>query len=79
MSRQWEGLVQQAPSSPTLKIKSYIFNMPFRSAIKVILAKSMNATFVQPNPAMDLDVRSHPQEINIVAGFGEWRLGTGHS
>src|SRR4029453_10026893 len=50
-----------------IKIEWYVYNAG-PSAMEAIFAKSIDVTYVGPNPAINAYVRSRAQEIRIVAG-----------
>jgi NitT/TauT family transport system substrate-binding protein len=66
MSRQGNGWFEQR-LGPDVKIEWYVYNAG-PSAMEAIFAKSIDVTYVGPNPAINAYVRSRGQEIRIVAG-----------
>src|SRR6478735_6623557 len=66
MSRHGKGWFEQR-LGPDVKIEWYVYNAG-PSAMEAIFAKSIDATYVGPNPAINAYVRSRGQEIRIVAG-----------
>jgi len=66
MSRQGKGWFEQR-LGPDVKIEWYVYNAG-PSAMEAIFAKSIDLTYVGPNPAINAYVRSRGQEIRIVAG-----------
>src|SRR4029078_3501683 len=66
MSRHGKGWFEQS-LGPDVKIEWYVYNAG-PSAMEAIFAKSIDATYVGPNPAINAYVRSRGQEIRIVAG-----------
>jgi NitT/TauT family transport system substrate-binding protein len=66
MSRQGKGWFEQR-LGPNVKIEWYLYNAgPI--ATEAIFAKSIDVTYVGPNPAINAYVRSGGKEIRIVAG-----------
>ena len=66
MSRQGKGWFEQR-LGPNVKIEWYLYNAG-PSATEAIFAKSIDVTYVGPNPAINAYVRSGGKEIRIVAG-----------
>ena len=66
LSRQGKGWFEQR-LGPDVKIEWYVYNAG-PSAMEAIFAKSIDVTYVGPNPAINAYVRSRGQEIRIVAG-----------
>jgi len=66
MSRNGKGWFEQR-LGPDVKIEWYVYNAG-PSAMEAIFAKSIDLTYVGPNPAINAYVRSGGQEIRIVAG-----------
>jgi NitT/TauT family transport system substrate-binding protein len=66
MSRRGQGWFEQR-LGPDVKIEWYVYNAG-PSAVEAIFAKSIDVTYVGPNPAINAYVRSRGQEIRIVAG-----------
>jgi NitT/TauT family transport system substrate-binding protein len=66
MSRHGKGWFEQR-LGPDVKIEWYVYNAG-PSAMEAIFAKSIDVTYVGPNPAINAYVRSRGQEIRIVAG-----------
>ena len=66
LSRQGKGWFEER-LGPDVKIEWYIYNAG-PSAVEAIFAKSIDLTYVGPNPAINAYVRSRGQEIRIVAG-----------
>jgi len=66
MSRQGKGWFEQR-LGPDIKIEWYLYNAG-PSATEAIFAKSIDVTYVGPNPAINAYVRSGGKEIRIVAG-----------
>ena len=66
MSRQGKGWFEQR-LGPNIKIEWYLYNAG-PSATEAIFAKSIDMTYVGPNPAINAYVRSGGKEIRIVAG-----------
>ena len=66
MSRKGEGWFERR-LGPDVKIEWYVYNAG-PSAIEAIFAKSIDLTYVGPNPAINAYVRSGGQEVRIVAG-----------
>ena len=66
MSRQGKGWFEQR-LGPDIKIEWYVYNAG-PSAMEAIFAKSIDVTYVGPNPAINAYVRSRGQEVRIVAG-----------
>src|ERR1700741_1401441 len=68
MSRRGKGWFEPR-LGPDVKIEWYVYNAG-PSAMEAIFAKSIDVTYVGPNPAINAYVRSRGQEIRIVAGAG---------
>ena len=66
LSRQGKGWFEER-LGPDIKIEWYVYNAG-PSAVEAIFAKSIDLTYVGPNPAINAYVRSQGQEIRIVAG-----------
>ena len=66
MSRRGQGWFEQR-LGPDVKVEWYVYNAG-PSAVEAIFAKSIDVTYVGPNPAINAYVRSRGQEIRIVAG-----------
>jgi NitT/TauT family transport system substrate-binding protein len=66
LSRQGKGWFEER-LGPDFKIEWYVYNAG-PSAVEAIFAKSIDLTYVGPNPAINAYVRSRAQEIRIVAG-----------
>jgi NitT/TauT family transport system substrate-binding protein len=66
LSRQGKGWFEERLGSD-IKIEWYVYNAG-PSAVEAIFAKSIDLTYVGPNPAINAYVRSQGQEIRIVAG-----------
>ena len=66
LSRQGKGWFEER-LGPDVKIEWYVYNAG-PSAVEAIFAKSIDLTYVGPNPAINAYVRSRGQEIRIVAG-----------
>jgi NitT/TauT family transport system substrate-binding protein len=66
MSRHGKGWFEER-LGPDIKIEWYVYNAG-PSAMEAIFAKSIDFTYVGPNPAINAYVRSRGQEIRIVAG-----------
>jgi NitT/TauT family transport system substrate-binding protein len=66
MSRQGNGWFEQR-LGPDVKIEWYVYNAG-PSAMEAIFAKSIDVTYVGPNPAINAYVRSGGKEIRLVAG-----------
>jgi len=66
LSRQGKGWFEER-LGPDVKIEWYVYNAG-PSAVEAIFAKSIDLTYVGPNPAINAYVRSRAQEIRIVAG-----------
>ena len=66
LSRQGKGWFEER-LGPDIKIEWYVYNAG-PSAVEAIFAKSIDLTYVGPNPAINAYVRSRGQEIRIVAG-----------
>jgi sulfonate transport system substrate-binding protein len=66
MSRQGKGWFEQR-LGPDIKIEWYVYNAG-PSAMEAVFAKSIDMTYVGPNPAINAYVRSGGKEIRIVGG-----------
>lgn len=66
MSRQGKGWFEQRLGAD-VTVEWYVYNAG-PSAVEAIFAKSIDVTYVGPNPAINAFVRSRGQEIRIVAG-----------
>ncbi|MGA8962983.1 MAG: ABC transporter substrate-binding protein [Pseudolabrys sp.] len=66
LSRQGKGWFEQRLGNG-VQIEWYVYNAG-PSAMEAIFAKSIDVTYVGPNPAINAFVRSRGQEIRIVAG-----------
>jgi NitT/TauT family transport system substrate-binding protein len=66
LSREGKGWFEQR-LGPGVKVEWYVYNAG-PSAMEAIFAKSIDVTYVGPNPAINAYVRSRGQEIRIVAG-----------
>jgi NitT/TauT family transport system substrate-binding protein len=66
MSRHGKGWFEER-LGPGIKIEWYVYNAG-PSAMEAIFAKSIDVTYVGPNPAINAYVRSRGKEIRIVAG-----------
>ena len=66
MSRNKKGWFEQR-LGPDIKIEWYVYNAG-PSAMEAIFAKSIDVTYVGPNPAINAYVRSRGQEVRIIAG-----------
>ncbi|MGA9197373.1 MAG: ABC transporter substrate-binding protein [Pseudolabrys sp.] len=66
LSRQGKGWFEQRLGNG-VEIEWYVYNAG-PSAMEAIFAKSIDVTYVGPNPAINAFVRSRGQEIRIVAG-----------
>src|SRR6185312_16623014 len=66
MSRQGKGWFEQR-LGPNVKIEWYVYNAG-PSAMEAVFAKSIDLTYVGPNPAINAYARSRRQEVRIVAG-----------
>src|SRR5262249_30421898 len=55
---------------PDLKIEWFVYNAG-PSAIEAIFARSIDLTYVGPNPALNGYVKSRGEEVRIVAGSAE--------
>jgi len=66
LSRHGKGWFEERVG-PDVKIEWYVYNAG-PSAVEAIFAKSIDLTYVGPNPAINAYVRSRGQEIRIVAG-----------
>jgi NitT/TauT family transport system substrate-binding protein len=66
MSRRGKGCFEQR-LGPDIKIEWYVYNAG-PSAMEAIFAKSIDVTYVGPNPAINAFVRSGGKEIRIVGG-----------
>lgn len=66
LSRQGKGWFEQR-LGPDVTIDWYVFNAG-PSAIEAIFARSIDITYVGPNPAINGFVKSNGQEIRVIAG-----------
>jgi NitT/TauT family transport system substrate-binding protein len=66
MSRQGKDWFEQR-LGPDVKIEWYIYNAG-PSAMEAVFAKSIDLTYVGPNPAINAYFKSRGQEVRIVAG-----------
>lgn len=66
MSRQGKGWFEQR-LGPNVKIEWYVYNAG-PSAMEALFAKSIDVTYVGPNPAINAYVRSRGQEVRIIGG-----------
>ena len=66
MSRQGKGWFEQR-LGPDVKIEWYVYNAG-PSAMEAMFAKSIDLTYVGPNPAINAYVRSRGEEVRVVAG-----------
>jgi NitT/TauT family transport system substrate-binding protein len=66
LSRQGRGWFEQR-LGPEVTIQWFVYNAG-PSAIEAVLAKSIDLTYVGPNPAINAYARSRGEEVRIVAG-----------
>lgn len=66
LSRQGKGWFEQRLGSG-VKLEWYVYNAG-PSAMEAVFAKSIDLTYVGPNPAINAYARSHGREVRIVAG-----------
>ncbi len=66
LSRQGKGWFEQR-LGPEVKIEWFVFNAG-PSAMEAIFARSLDITYVGPNPAINAHLKSGGREIRIVAG-----------
>jgi len=66
LSRQGKGWFEQR-LGPNVKIEWYVYNAG-PSAMEAIFAKSIDLTYVGPNPAINAYAKSRGREVRIVAG-----------
>jgi NitT/TauT family transport system substrate-binding protein len=66
LSRQGKGWFEQR-LGPEVTVQWYVYNAG-PSAIEAILAKSIDLTYVGPNPAINAYAKSRGEEVRIVAG-----------
>ena len=66
LSRQGKGWFEQR-LGPDVKIEWYVYNAG-PSAIEAIFAKSIDLTYVGPNPALNGYVKSRGLDVRVVAG-----------
>src|SRR5207344_2668287 len=66
LSRQGKGWFEQRLGTNT-KIEWFVYNAG-PSAMEAIFAKSIDLTYVGPNPAINAYVKSRGAEVRIVAG-----------
>src|ERR1700694_2005408 len=69
LSRANKGLFEQR-LGPDVKIEWYVYNAG-PSAMEAVFAKSIDLTYVGPNPAINAYAKSRGEEIRIVAGAAE--------
>ena len=69
LTRQGKGWFE-ARLGPEVKIEWYVYNAG-PSAIEAFFAKSIDLTYVGPNPALNGYVKSRGEEVRIVAGAAE--------
>jgi NitT/TauT family transport system substrate-binding protein len=68
LTRQGKGWFEER--LPGVKIEWFVYNAG-PSAIEAIFAKSIDLTYVGPNPALNGYVKSRGEEVRIVAGAAE--------
>jgi NitT/TauT family transport system substrate-binding protein len=66
LSRQGKGWFEQR-LGPNVQLQWFVYNAG-PSAMEAILAKSIDMTYVGPNPAINAHLKSRGEEIRIVAG-----------
>jgi NitT/TauT family transport system substrate-binding protein len=66
LSRQGRGWFEQR-LGPDVRIEWFVYNAG-PSAIEAILAKSIDLTYVGPNPALNAYAKSRGQEVRLIAG-----------
>ncbi|HVM61648.1 MAG TPA: ABC transporter substrate-binding protein [Verrucomicrobiae bacterium] len=66
LSRQGKGWFEER-LGPDVEIQWFVYNAG-PSAMEAIFARSIDMTYVGPNPAINAHLRSHGDEIRIVAG-----------
>src|SRR6476660_10346711 len=66
LSRQGKGWFEQRLGAD-IKIEWYIYNAG-PSAMEAMFAKSIDLTYVGPNPAINAYAKSGGQEVRIIAG-----------
>jgi NitT/TauT family transport system substrate-binding protein len=66
LSRQGKGWFEQR-LGPDVKIQWFVYNAG-PTAMEAIFAKSIDLTYVGPNPAINAHLKSRGEEIRIVAG-----------
>ena len=66
LSRQGKGWFEQR-LGPDVTIEWYVYNAG-PSAMEAIFAKTLDLTYVGPNPAINAYVKSNSEEIRIIAG-----------
>src|SRR5216117_3561090 len=66
LSRQGKGWFEER-LGPGVKIEWYVYNAG-PSAMEAIFARSIDLTYVGPNPAINAHLKSRGEEIRIVAG-----------
>src|SRR4029077_1435190 len=66
LSRQGRGWFEQRLGS-AVTVKWFVYNAG-QSAIEAVLAKSIDLTYVGPNPAINAYARSRGEEVRIIAG-----------
>src|SRR5437868_8253392 len=66
LSRQGKGWFEER-LGPGLKIEWYTYNAG-PSAMEAIFARSLDLTYVGPNPALNAYFKSNGEEIRIIAG-----------
>lgn len=69
LSRQGKGWFEQR-LGPGAKIEWFVYNAG-PSAMEALAANSIDLTYVGPNPALNLYVKSSGEEVRIVAGAAE--------
>src|SRR5215831_9746976 len=66
LSRQGKGWFEQR-LGPDVTVQWFVYNAG-PSAIEAILAKSIDLTYVGPNPAINAYAKSRGEEIRVIAG-----------
>src|SRR5690349_2372617 len=66
MERQGKGWFAER-LGPGVKIEWYVYNAG-PSAMEAIFAKSLDLTYVGPNPALNAYARSRGDEVRVIAG-----------
>src|SRR5258708_7437264 len=69
MSRHGKGWFEQR-LGPDVKIEWYVYNAG-PSAMEAIFAKSIDVTYVGPNPAINAYSKSRGEEVRIIAGAAD--------